>query len=286
MVTASRTALVPGPQGGSLEVLVTGHGEPSTVFVHGLAGSIATTRPYAGLVEGRRIFMHLAGHGRSTAVAEWTYAALAAQVRAVADHDQVRATAALGISMGAGALCAGMATDPGRFERLMLVLPAVLDHPRDDAAMRSFAGLARLLDLGDVPGVARHLLAEQPEAARSRPDVQAWCRQHAERLMHSAVAHALQTVPHQVPLSDRDLLRQVRASVLVLAQHGDPVHAVSAARELAEVLPAATLEVLPAGGVMWAHRDRVRHLVGEFLSAPPRPRDRVAIRTTRSARGR
>ncbi len=282
MVSASRTALVSGPQGSTLEVLVTGHGEPSTVFVHGLAGSIATTRPYAGRVKGRRTFVHLSGHGRSTPTADWTYAALAAQVRAVADHEQVRATRALGISMGAGALCAGLATDPGRFERLVLVLPAVLDLPRDDAAMRSFAGLARLLDLGDIPGVARHLLAEQPEPARNRPDVQAWCRQHAERLTESAVARALQTVPHQVPLSDRDLLRQVRAPVLVLAQHGDPIHPVSAALELAEVLPAATLEVLPAGGVMWEHRDRVRHLVGEFLSAPPRPTDPAAVRTTRS----
>lgn len=282
MVTASRTSLVAGPQGGTLEVLTTGHGEPSSVFVHGLAGSIATTRPYAGAVEGRRTFVHLAGHGRSTPTAEWTYAALAAQVLAVADHEQVRATGALGISMGAGALCAAMATDPSRFERLVLVLPAVLDRPREDVAMRSFAGLARLLDLGDLPGVARHLLAEQPEQARSRPDVQAWCRQHAERLADSAVALALQAVPHQVPLSDRDLLRQVRAPVLVLAQHGDPIHPVSAALELAQVLPAATLEVLPAGGVMWAHRDRVRRLVGEFLSGPPPPTDRAAIRTTRS----
>lgn len=239
--------------------------------MHGLAGSIATTRPYAGRVMGRRAFVHLAGHGRSSATPDWTYAALAAQVLAVADHVQVRATRALGISMGAGALCACMATDPTRFERLVLVLPAVLDRPREDAAMRSFARLAELVGRSDTAGAARHLLGEQPEPARSRPDVQVWCRQQAERLTASSVAGALQAVPHQVPLTDRSQLASVRALVLVLAQHDDPTHPVSAARDLAEVLPAATLEVLPPGGLMWAHRERVRRLVGEFLSAPATP---------------
>lgn len=280
-MTRTRSALVPGPHGASIEILLTGAGEPSSLFVHGLAGSIATTRPYAGQVRGRRTFAHLAGHGRSSTMLpartaahpgpDWTYAALAAQVRAVADHGHVRATRALGISMGAGALCALVADDPDRFDRLVLVLPAVLDRSRGDRAMSRFADLARLVDHGDVTGVAAHLLAEQPEPARSRPDVQVWCRQQAQRMVDSSVAGALQAVPHEVPLTDLGRLHAVAAPVLVIAQESDPTHPVSTARELAEALPSATLEVLPPGGLLWEHRARVRALVGEFLSKPSAP---------------
>lgn len=280
-MTRTRSALVPGPYGSRIEILLTGAGEPSSLFVHGLAGSIATTRLYAAEVRGRRTFVHLAGHGASSTMLtpgtpadpgpHWTYAALGAQVRAVADHPDVRATQALGISMGAGALCAAAAADPHRFDRLVLVLPAALDRPRDDAAMSSFAALGRLVERGDVDGVAARLRNEQPELARSRPDVQSWCRQQAQRLVSSGVAEALAAVPHEVPLTDRARLRAVAAPVLVIAQEKDPTHPVSTARELAGALPAATLEVLPPGGLMWAHRARVRALVAEFMSGPSGP---------------
>ena len=62
------------------------------------------------------------------------------------------------------------------------------------------------------------------------------------------------------------MLARVTAPVLVLAQEGDDAHPDTVARELAEVLPSATLQVLPPGGIMWQHRSHVRDLVGEFLT--------------------
>ncbi|MCE0487324.1 alpha/beta fold hydrolase [Ornithinimicrobium sediminis] len=270
MVTGARTELVPGPAGGRIETLTTGRAgaAPSSIFAHGLAGSIPTTRPYAARVAGTRTFLHFRGHGRSTAQArDWSYGALAADVWAVADH--VGATGALGVSMGAGALCAGLVQDPDRFDRVVLVLPAVLDRPRDDAAMRRFGALGRLVEAGDVEAVGAHLLSEQPDVVRADPGVRTWCRQQAQRLVTSDVAQALAAVPHEVPLADRSALAAVSAEVLVLAQEDDPAHPVAAAEELAEALTSADLHVLPPGGIMWAHRDRVRDLVGDFLSARP-----------------
>lgn len=268
-MSAPHTEWVPGPSG-PLEVLQTGAGTPSTVCGHGLAGSIPTTRPYVARVPGRRTLLHFRGHGRSPAPdADWTYAALAAELWTVADH--VGATQALGVSMGAGALCAGLAADPGRFERAVLVLPATLDRPRDDAAMRRFGALAVLVRAGDADGVADHLVAEQPVAVRDDPGVRTWCRQQAARLVDSAVARALEEVPHQVPVVDATALEAVSAEVLVLAQEDDPAHPVSAARQVAEALPRSHLTVLPAGGIMWAHRDRIRAVIGEFLTAPVAP---------------
>ena len=264
MVSGSGTRLVEGPSG-ALEVLTAGRGGPHTIFAHGLAGSIPTTRPYATKVPGTRTFLHFRGHGASvTPDGPWEYADLAAELWSVADH--VGASQALGISMGAGALCAGLADDPERFERIVLVLPAAIDSPRQDAAMIRFAALAELVESQDEAGVARHLLEEEPESVRSDPGVQHWAREHATRLIGTGVAQALRSLPSRFPVADRTALSAVRAPVLLLAQEGDPAHPDAVARELAEVLPEAFLHVLPSRGIMWEHRSRVRDLVGSFLT--------------------
>ncbi len=127
------TSLLEGP-GGLLEFTTTGSGLPATVFAHGVAGSIATTRPFGSGVKGSRTFLHFRGYGASTAPeGPRTYAALEDDLRAVADH--VGATQALGVSMGAGALCTLLAHTPLRFDRLVFALPAVLDRPRTDGAL-------------------------------------------------------------------------------------------------------------------------------------------------------
>lgn len=260
------TQQVAGPSG-PLEVLTAGRGGPHTIFAHGLAGSIPTTRPYAAKVPGTRSFLHFRGHGTSVIPeGPWEYADLAAEVWSVADY--VGAHQALGISMGAGALCAGLAADPGRFDRVVLVLPAVIDSAREDAAMARFEKLATLVEAGDQAGVAQHLLAQEPAAVRTQAGPQQWAREQAGRLIGTGVARALRSLPARFPVADRAALSAVRAPVLLLAQEGDDAHPASIARELAEVLPGAFLHVLPPGGIMWEHRAHVRDLVGSFLTPP------------------
>lgn len=148
---AAVTSLLDGPHG-SLEFITTGSGLPATVFAHGLVGSIASTRPFGSGVEGSRTFLHFRGYGASAAAeTPWTYPELASELRAVADH--VGATQALGVSMGAGALCTLLADTPLRFDRLVFVLPAVLDRPRADDALDGTPSSAA------PPVTDRHVLA-------------------------------------------------------------------------------------------------------------------------------
>lgn len=258
------TSLLDGPDG-ALEYLLTGSGEPTTVFGHGLAGSIETTRPFGSGVEGTRAFFHFRGHGASAAPETgWTYAALSAELRAVADH--VGATRALGVSMGAGALCHLLEETPDRFERLVLVMPAVIDRPRQDEAIDRLVAMAEEADHRDVEGMARLLILDQPEEVRDQPAVRLWCRRQAATLVGTPVSRALRELPHGIPMRDRAALRQVAAPALVLTQEHDAAHPVWVAEQLAAELPDARLEVLPAGGIMWRHRARVRDLIGGFLS--------------------
>jgi len=261
------TSLLEGP-GGLLEFVTTGSGLPATVFAHGLAGSIETTRPFGSGVSGSRTFMHFRGHGASAAPeTPWTYAALADELRAVADH--VGATQALGVSMGAGALCSLLARTPLRFERLVLVLPAVLDHPRTDGAQDRLLRMAQLVDQDDVRGLTALLLEFEPVAVRDRPAVRLWCGRQAAAMVRTPVSSALRTLPTAVPLTDRRVLAAVTAPVLVIAQEQDALHPVWVAEQLAGLLPDARLEVAPPGGILWSHRAWMRELIGGFLSGEP-----------------
>src|SRR3954468_6809679 len=90
-------------EGEDIEYLVTGSGEPVTVFAHGLSGSIAETRPLGSGVAGSRVFFHFRGHGESSSPpGAWSYDDIGAELLAVADHFGARR--ALGASMGAGAI--------------------------------------------------------------------------------------------------------------------------------------------------------------------------------------
>jgi pimeloyl-ACP methyl ester carboxylesterase len=261
-------SLLDGPDG-SLEYLTTGSGFPATIFAHGLAGSIQTTRPFGSGVRGSRTFLHFRGHGASGPVkGPWTYPALAGDLRAVAD--QVGATQALGVSMGAGALCSLLARTPLRFERLVFVMPAVLDRPRTDDSLGRMLEMARCADDRDVEGLAALLLEGEPAPVRTQPAVQLWCRRQAAALVGTPVSQALRALPREVPFPDRAVLAAVTSRALVIAQEDDPLHPVWVAEQLAAVLPDADLEVMAPGGIMWSHRALLRELIGGFLSGEPR----------------
>lgn len=265
MTGSARTSLVP-TRDGALEYLATGSGTPVTVFAHGLAGSIATTRPFGGAVRGTKVYFHFRGHGASQSPeTPWTYQALAAELLTVAGH--VGATRALGVSMGAGAICRVLEDDPQRFERIVLALPALLDRPRHDVALQRMVRMGELAQERDLDGVVELLLAEQPEQQRDRPDVVGWCRDQARTIVRTDVSRALRTIPLQTAMTDRSRLAAVHAPVLILAQQDDPAHPVAVAEEMAALFPNAELRVLPPGGMLWTHRRVVRDLVGQFLSA-------------------
>lgn len=251
-----------------IEYLVSRRGTPVTVYAHGLLGSIAQTRPFASGVPGTAAFLHLRGHGRTRALAgRWDYPALAGELRAVADR--VRATRAVGVSLGAGAIMRLLAADPSRFDRVVLVLPTAIDGARGGAAPAGWDTLADRVDAADVVGVARALLAAQPrpvgELAAAR---QYYTEIAAEVVGSAATATALRTLPRAAPVDERDDLRRVEAPVLVVCQPDDPLHPVGIGADLATAFPAGRLHVLGSPGALWLARDELRSVLTDFLAAP------------------
>jgi len=265
MLPEPPTELVTTPHGVRLERLVTGTGEPVTVFAHGLGAGIATTRPLGSAVTGRKIFFQFRGHGRSDAPeGRWSYADLARDLRAVADLGG--ATRALGVSLGAGALCRLLWESPDRFERLVFVLPAVLDEPRPDAARRRLGELLTAVRSGDTVAVAEAVAAEVPPALRNTPSGWAYLRQRVDQLTRDGLGAGLASLPGQVAVRRRADLAAVRAPALVIGCAGDDLHPVAVAEQLAATLPAATLHVYDRPGLFWSHRADLRERISRFLN--------------------
>lgn len=259
------TELVTTPHGVRLERLVTGEGEPVTVFAHGLAAGIAVTRPLGSGVAGRRIFFQFRGHGRSDAPpGQWSYADLARDLRAVADLSDARR--AVGVSLGASTLCRLLWESPDRFERVVFFLPTVLDQPRPAPVRQRLVDLLAAVGEGDAAAVANVVSTEVPAAVRDTPAGWSYLRQRVDQLLRDGLAPDLMALPEQVVLRDLAALAAVRARALVIGCAGDDLHPVTAAERLATALPRATLHVYDRPGGLWAHRYELRERISGFLN--------------------
>ncbi|MDG4806437.1 alpha/beta hydrolase [Micromonospora sp. WMMD1120] len=259
------TDLVTTPHGVRLERLVTGAGDPVTVFAHGLGNGIATTRPFGSGVTGRRVFFQFRGHGRSEAPdGPWDYLDLARDLRAVADLSG--ASRAFGASLGAGALCRLLVESPERFEKLVFFLPAVLDEPRGSIAQERFTDLLAAVESGDAAIVADVVSLELPPAVRNTPAGWAYLRQRLDHLLRDGLAENLATLAGKTPLRRLGDLAAVTAPALVIGCAGDDLHPVETAERLAAALPQATLHVYDRPGVLWSERADLRDRISGFLN--------------------
>ncbi|MFG1916331.1 alpha/beta fold hydrolase [Micromonospora sp. NPDC048898] len=259
------TELVTTPHGVRLERLVTGTGNPVTVFAHGLGNGIATTRPFGSGVTGRKVFFQFRGHGRSDAPdGPWDYLDLARDLRAIADLGG--ASRAFGASLGAGALCRLLAESPERFEKLVFFLPAVLDEPRGPVAPERITGLLEAVESGDASAVADVVSLEMPPAVRNTPAGWAYLRQRLDQLLRDGLAEGLAALAAQTSLRQIGDLAAVTAPALVIGCVGDDLHPVEVAERLAAALPQATLHVYDRPGVLWTERADLRDRIAGFLN--------------------
>lgn len=244
-----------------VRVAVVGSGAPVTVFAHGLGGSQAETRPLAARVAGTRLLLTFRGHGESDALpGGWDYDILAADLLGVADA--FGADRVVGLSVGAGALMRVLSRQPDRFRRLAFVLPAALDASRPDGATLRVRTLGDAIDRGDDDAVTELLLEEVPAAVRERRGVRALVGRRAAQLVSRPAPRPL---GDDRPLADRAQLAAVRAPALVVAQHGDPLHSLDVATDLATALPNAEQLILPPGGLFWTAARRAQDALARHL---------------------
>ena len=240
-----------------IEPLVVGEGAPVTFFAGGLGQTATDLRVFGSGVPGTRVFQPTIGTDAAALLTD-----LAQRC------DSYAPSHAVGVSLGAGALLTLAGRRPSRFSRLVAALPPHPDHGetvRDEQSQQLIARLGDALRGRDQSDVTAALLAMQPEQVRDRITVRVWARRQADALTTMnllPLLDGLATMPDLDALS----LGEVDVPVLVLAQAGDPMHPVSAAERLAELLPSAELVVSDVPWV-WSARDRLREVVTGFLAA-------------------
>ncbi|GAA1280557.1 alpha/beta hydrolase [Saccharothrix xinjiangensis] len=211
-----------------------GSGAPVTLVGHGLGATPGEARlPTSGL-PGTKVVVTLPSHGDAPDAPEgyWDYRRIAADLRGAARD--TGATRAIGVSLTAGALLSLLAGEPDAFERVVLLLPAVLDEPR--------------------PALPRE---EAIAAVGGPPDYQA-----RRRAAYARLDDALDALPGQVAVPDRAALALVTAPVLVVGATRDPLHPEDVAEQVAAAFPNGRLELVPS----WlTHRGDVRGWLVDFL---------------------
>ena len=251
-----------------LAVEVIGEGDPVTVVAHGITQSRYELGLLAPFVPGTKVLFDFRGHGESESPPAGGYA----MDDFAADVDNVAraygATRVIGASLGGGATLRLLRSDPDRFERLVILLPARLE--RDVASRgvrRRLLRMADLLEQHPLEEAARLIVdAEEADGAflgfngsrRSRIDA-------IMRMNGEGIPHAIRQALDDPPLTDAEPIRRVTAPTLVVGQEGDPVHSAAVARELAEALPNGELLMYPDPATMIQEIPALVMRVAQFL---------------------
>lgn len=211
-----------------------GRGDPVTLVVHGLGATPGEARIPASGLSGTRVVVTLPSHGDAPDAPRgyWRYERIA--------HDlaEIEADHAVGVSLGAGALVTLLTAEPVRFERVALLLPAVLDQPRP-----AFT-LEQLMDLAQGP-----------------PDYL-----EARRAALSRLSAAAEELPGQVVVEDASLLQRVKAPVLVIGAVGDPLHPSEVASSTAAAFPNGELVLIDSPAPLLTHRVELRKRLVDFFA--------------------
>jgi len=221
---------------------VEGEGQPVTVFAHGLTNNRNELAAFTPLVPGTKVRFDFRGHGRSSAPADpkaFGFEAFARDVDAVADAFD--ATVAVGTSLGVGAIGNLVCRVPGRFERMVWLLPAGLDLPFGLAARYHL--LAGDLE-SRTPEEALEAVLNDP--ARVAQYLETPWRLEVDRMMWQhedpdGLARAINGVVDDWPIPDRELLREVRTPTVIVTIEGDEIHPAELGRILAGLMPNAEL---------------------------------------------
>lgn len=232
-------------EGVRLAVEVIGEGEPVTVVAHGLTGTRRELTVFAPFVPGTKVLFDFRGHGASERPPPGSYSMdlFAADVDNVATAFE--ATGVIGVSLGGGATLRLLCSQPSRFEKLVIILPARLE--RSSEARRKLLRQADVLERYPIEEATEIIMAEEEaegafDGFRSAREMR---RQALLDMNGDGMPWAIRGVIDDPPLRDREPITRVTAEVLVVGQEGDPVHAAAVARDLADAIPRSELLMFP-----------------------------------------
>lgn len=237
-----------------LHVEVDGEG-PAIVLLHGLTANHRYVVMGSRKLErsGYRVVTYDArGHGASPAPADgrFDYDALADDLEAVLDAQEIDRAVLAGASMGAHTAIRFALRRPERVAGLVIVTPAFEPgNETDPASLRRWDRLAAGMEAGGADGfVEAYRFEDVPEDWREtvRKVTHQRLSVHADP---AAVAAALRGIPRSAPIASFDELAAITAPTVVVGSRdaADPGHPLAVAERYAAAIPGAELVVEEEG---------------------------------------
>lgn len=231
-----------------------GKGMP-VLWQHGLGATQAqVAEVFPEPSQFRRITMECRGHGDSELgpPAGLSIEQFADDAVVLMDHLGVRRAVVGGISLGAAIALRLAVHDPERVSALIIARPAWISEPAP-GRLQIYLDVAQLLaQFGAEQGLQRLLDSERYRLVMGEsPDNAASMRSFFARDPASTVA-LLSRIPAQGPGLTREQISRLVLPTLVIANEGDYVHSIAMATTLAELIPRASLKIIPSKN---SHRD-------------------------------
>jgi pimeloyl-ACP methyl ester carboxylesterase len=250
-----------------------GDGMP-VLWQHGLGASQAqAAEVYPESPQLRRITLECRGHAGSElgAPEALSIRQFADDAVALLDHLGVRSVVAGGISLGAAIALHLAVHFPQRVRGLIIARPAWISEAGPEQ-LRIYLDVAELLaQFGPEQGLERLQATERYQLVmNASPDNAASMRSFFSREPASTVA-LLGRIPAQGPGVTREQMARIELPTLVIANEGDYVHSIATATEVASLIPAAQLQIIPSKNApRGAYVEAFRAALDEFLSCRQR----------------
>ena len=203
------------------------------------------------------------GHGLSETTPDlngYSWTELALDQLALADHLGIGRYIAAGASMGCGTALHVAVAAPERVRKLVLLLPPTAWETRA-AQAEMWEATAHVIETRGVePIIAARAELAPPDpfvGDETRREVQADATRSwdPKRLAHVMRGAATADLP------DRERLTHITTPALILAWTGDPVHPVSTAQALAELLPHSELHLASSASELSTWTARIAEFV-------------------------
>jgi pimeloyl-ACP methyl ester carboxylesterase len=247
----------------------TGEG-PAMVFQHGLCGDAGQpAEVFPADIGWRCAVLECRGHGRSEAGSpeEFSLSTFAGDVISWIDARESAPVVLGGISMGAAIALRLAVLNPASISALVLARPAWIDE-RAPANMQPNALVGDLL--GRYPPDEARSRFENSEMAHKlaieAPDNLASLLGFFSRRPLATTRELLRRISGDGPGISRDQIAAIRQPALVIGTARDFVHPLAKAKELAALIPNATMvEITPKSDSRDAYRRDFRAALSAFL---------------------
>jgi pimeloyl-ACP methyl ester carboxylesterase len=247
-----------------------GNGAP-VLWQHGLGATQAqAAEVFPESSQFRRITMECRGHADSELGAPdgLSIEQFAEDAIVLLDHLVVRRAVVGGISLGAAIALRLAVHYPERVSAQIIARPAWVSDSAPER-LKIYLDVAKLLaQYGPDQGLDRlQATGRYQLVMRESPDNAASMRSFFQRDNPASTVALLSRIPAQGPGVTREQLSRLALPTLVIANEGDYVHSIAMATAVAELIPEATLKVIPSkNSDRDAYVEAFKAVLDEFLS--------------------